>query len=166
LAPAVAWDQPVHASDRSGLALIAYDREIGEQASAVLSSLDPILVNQSPETIDGWLEIPEVNLGSLYDRCSMAVVVGDWSDELTWARALLAAAHGCPATLAGANAGALAATGLAPVAAVSSLAATIREFHREAAAPSISDRYSASRQARTIVDALLQSIAEKRAAAT
>jgi hypothetical protein len=164
-APAVALHQPAGAGERSRIALVAYDADPGEQARAALVDLDPILVDQSPEKLDGWLSIPEVNLGSLYDRCASAIVVGDWSGELAWARSFLPAAHDCHVAVAGSGADLLAANGLV-AAEASSLPGVIREFRHDLAASGISETFSAYRQAQTIVDAILRSIAEKRATAT
>jgi hypothetical protein len=162
--PAVDVDPWITPGERAGTLLIAYDRDFGQQARAALAEFDVALIDESPEAIEGWPSIPEASLGARFGRCATAVVVGDWDDELTWARALRPATHGCHVVAAGSGANRLSTVDVAAVTDASSLAAKVREFHHDRRLPQVPETFSAFRQAETLIEAIHRASATKRRA--
>lgn len=150
------------APSRSGIALIAYEPEHAETVRQGISGLDPVLIDEAPTQIGGWTYEPGVVLARVYDRCAVAVVVGDWRDRLTWARALLPAASGCRVIALGLGGNDLDILGITGLDDAGALRDVVCEFSHDASQSRIPEQFDASRQSRLLIDAIIQIQAEKR----
>ena len=104
LGPCVMPDPAANATGigRDGLVVVAYgDAEVARLAAERLAPARPTLVSAGDVAGSGWAFVPEVELGELYRRSRLAVVVPGDGGPLGGARALLPLANGCPAVALG-----------------------------------------------------------------
>ena len=162
-APAVCL-RAVSRRPRSSLAIVAYDGDAGLRASDALRDMNPALIDQSGARSMGWPYVPEVELPNWFEQHDIAVITGEWSDPLSWVRALLPLASGCRVIAVGVGAESIRVSGISAIDHVPDLAAMVREFPHKVAAASPPPEFEAYRQAMLMIDVLRHAGDEKRRA--
>lgn len=164
--PAVPVQPPPSNGERSAAVVVAYDAAAGGAVAAAMADLRPLLVDQTDEGLQGWEYIPEVVLPEWFGRCRTAAVVGDWRDELAWARLLLPLASGCRVVAIGPGSERVAVEipGVTAAGAVSQVAELIRACFPNDMQSLIPQRFDASRQADALLGVLSRVHDEKRRA--